>query len=119
MLIEDEQSLSIEEVTDLVTVMDQPDTAENVAIETRGFRHGRQGMIAERDNGTQHRYAVADHPVTNLAAPGVTIELKKPPSRDVFLALALRFGPHIESIGRTGKFATVAFRFCQVNQGPY
>jgi hypothetical protein len=48
--------LDIDSVREWITVVDQPDTPDNFAIEGRGV-HNIDGMILKRDFGTQHRFA--------------------------------------------------------------
>lgn len=46
----------IKKVDGFTTNMDSVDQRENFALETRGFKQFKDGMVGERDNGTHHRF---------------------------------------------------------------
>lgn len=67
MLPEGIQILSIREIKDYITNVDERDLRENFASDIRGFRLSRTGLVAERDFGSINRYAAANYPATPSA----------------------------------------------------
>lgn len=59
--------LSVREIVDYITNVDERDLTENYASEIRGLRLARPGLVTERDFGTVNRYAAAAYPSTPSA----------------------------------------------------
>ena len=67
MLPDNLQILTVREIVDYITNIDERDLAENFASDIRGLRLARTGLVAERDFGTINRYAAANYPSTPSA----------------------------------------------------